>query len=250
MSAVFISYRRQAALVHARALFERLSREFGPSRVFIDLDGIEIGMDFVSLIDEQLEGCHVMLALIDPGWADARDRKGERRLDQTGDFVRLEIATALRRGIPVAPILLDGAEMPDAGTLPEDLQGLARRHAMELDFRRFDAEVTRLVTMIRRILEPVGSPTALPSTATLPAAAVHGAAPVTPLASRPPTGAVTPALGFTFADVKGLVLGQRGGSAGRALAAVFWLVVAYWVIYFIEDEWIDGFWSALGFASY
>src|SRR5438067_5284544 len=104
MSAVFISYRRVGALIHARALFERLSREFGPSEVFIDLDGIDIGVDFVVLLEQQLRGCRIVLALIDPEWATARDRKGQRRIDRETDFVRVEIATALRRDIYVAPI--------------------------------------------------------------------------------------------------------------------------------------------------
>lgn len=152
MSSIFISYRRQSAVVHARALFERLSREFGRENVFIDLDGIEIGVDFVDLIDHQLEGCRVLLALIDPQWASVSDRHGRRRLDNEDDFVRIEIARALERGIVVAPILLDGAEIPDVRQLPENLRRLTRRHALVLDFNRFDTEVERLIGMIRRLL--------------------------------------------------------------------------------------------------
>ena len=118
------------ALVHARALFERLRREFGTSEVFIDLDGIEIGGDFVALLEEQLQDCRIMLALIDPAWATATDKTGKRRLDKESDFVRIEIATALRRGVHVAPILLDGADMPEASSLPDDLQPLTRRQAL------------------------------------------------------------------------------------------------------------------------
>lgn len=153
MSTVFISYRREGALVHARALYERLSREFGSQQVFIDLDGIDIGVDFVELIDRQLQGCRVLLALIDPEWLEVSDREGRRRLDNEADFVRVEIARALQRGITVAPILLDGAEMPNPNRLPSDLQALTRRNAMALDFRRFDSEVSRLIATIRRILE-------------------------------------------------------------------------------------------------
>ncbi len=152
MSSIFISYRRQGAVVHARALFERLSREFGRENVFIDLDGIEIGVDFVDLIDHQLEGCRVLLALIDPQWASVSDRHGRRKLDNADDFVRIEIERALERGIVVAPILLDGAEIPDAQQLPKNLRGLTRRNALALDFYRFDTEVERLIGMIRRLL--------------------------------------------------------------------------------------------------
>ena len=125
MSVVFISYRRVAAIRDARAVFERLSRELGHGQVFIDLDSIEIGVNFVKLINEQLDGCHVMVALIDPEWATAVDRQGRRRLDRSNDFVRIEIAAALRRGVQLVPILLDNAEMPDGETLPEELKPLA-----------------------------------------------------------------------------------------------------------------------------
>ena len=153
MSAIFVSYRRDGALVHARAVFERLSREFGVGQVFIDLEGIDFGVDFVDLIETQLQGCQVMLALIDPGWATATDRQGRLRLDKANDFVRIEITAALKRGIRVMPILIDAADMPDADTLPVDLKPLVRRHALALDFRRFDAEIGRLGAAIRRVLE-------------------------------------------------------------------------------------------------
>lgn len=152
MAEVFISYRRQGALVHARAVFERLRSELGQKKVFMDLEGIEVGVDFVDLIEEQLRGCRVLLALIEPNWASATDRQGRRRLDLSNDYVRVEIATALRRGIRVMPILIDGAEMPEAESLPDDLKPLARLNAQLLDFQRFDAEIGRLAAAIRRVL--------------------------------------------------------------------------------------------------
>jgi hypothetical protein len=56
----------------------------------------------------------VLLALIGLKWLDARDENGtHRRLDDPDDFVRIEIVTALQRNIPVIPILLDGAKIPN-----------------------------------------------------------------------------------------------------------------------------------------
>jgi hypothetical protein len=152
VSAIFISYRRVGALVHARALFERLRNEFGPNGVFIDLEGIEYGVDFIEILNEQLNGCQAMLALIDPQWATATDRQGRRRIDREYDYVRTEIVTALSRGIRTVPVLIDGAEMPDPEDLPEPLRPLTRRNALILDFNRFDAEVARLISAIHRIL--------------------------------------------------------------------------------------------------
>lgn len=117
------------------------------------MEGIVGGVDFVELIQQQLRGCRVLLALIDPDGVTAADSKGRRRLDLPNDYVRIEVSTALRRRIRVVPILIDGAEMPEEEALPDDLEGLARRNALELDFKRFDAEAGRLVAAVRRILE-------------------------------------------------------------------------------------------------
>ena len=152
MGGIFISYRREGAIVHARALFERLRHEFGPNNVFIDQEGIDYGVDFVDVVNRQLRGCSVMLALIDPQWATATDKTGRKRIDRENDYVRTEIATALARGIRTVPVLIDGAEMPDPETLPEVLRPLGRLNALNLDFRRFDAEIGSLVAAIRRIL--------------------------------------------------------------------------------------------------
>jgi type VI secretion system (T6SS) IcmF/TssM family protein/TIR domain-containing protein len=152
MSSIFISYRRVGALVHARALFERLRHEFGPNEVFIDLEGIDYGLDFIDILNEKLSDCQVMLAVIDPQWATALDRQGRRRIERETDYVRTEIATALSRGIRTVPVLIDGAEMPDASDLPELLRPLVRRNALILDFHRFDAETSRLIGVIRKIL--------------------------------------------------------------------------------------------------
>ncbi len=152
MSAIFISYRRDGALIPARAIFERLSREFGPAEVFIDMEGIEIGLDFVDVLSRQLQGCQVMLALIDPEWATATDKQGRRRIEREYDYVRTEVVTALTRGIRTVPVLIGGAQMPEPETLPELLRPLARRNALDLDFNQFDAEIGRLVGAIRKML--------------------------------------------------------------------------------------------------
>ena len=101
---IFISYRRQDSTVHARAVFERLRAEFGNDDVFMDLEGVEIGEDFIELLDRQLALCRVMLVLIGSEWLNATDARGRRRLDQASDFVRLEVGTALARpGVRVVP---------------------------------------------------------------------------------------------------------------------------------------------------
>jgi len=80
------------------------------------------------------------------GWITNADPKtGKRRLDNPKDFVRIEICAALSRGIPVVPVLLDGAPMPKMDQLPEDMRMLVRRQAEFVEYRTFDTDVDRLI---------------------------------------------------------------------------------------------------------
>jgi hypothetical protein len=185
MASIFISYRRVGALVHARALFERLRSEFGPSEVFIDLEGIDYGVDFVDLLNEQLKGCRVVIALIDPQWSTATDKQGKRRIERESDYVRTEIETALTRGIRTVPVLIDGAEMPDASELPAELRSLTRRNALALDFTRFDAEVGRLVATLRKLLAITESSPTQPLGSSVLHAAEAGVHSAVPESSKP-----------------------------------------------------------------
>lgn len=132
MPGIFISYRRDDSLPTAGRLYDRLAKAFTEERVFMDVEGIPAGVDFVDYLDSKLAACDVVLAIIGPHWLDAKNGAGNRRLDDPNDFVRREIATALVRKIPVIPVLIDGSPMPNAEDLPEPLKALARRHALEV----------------------------------------------------------------------------------------------------------------------
>src|SRR5262249_49759992 len=93
--------------------------------LFMDVDAIPLGTNFSKVLHEEVAKCGVLLAVIGPDWSDARDEHGNRRLDDPNDFVRIEIAAALQRNIPVIPVLLEGARIPKADELPEDLKELA-----------------------------------------------------------------------------------------------------------------------------
>lgn len=184
---IFISYRREQNPKDARALFERLRREFGEGEVFIDLEGIEPGEDFVETLERQLDGCRVLLALIGDRWAEATDRHGRRRLDDENDFVRIELRTALRRGIRVIPVLVDGAPPVTAAQLPGDLQGLVRRQALSLDFHKFDTDVGRLVHSLRRLLASPSPSTPPPPPPPQPSPPPLSTASSTPSSTAAPT---------------------------------------------------------------
>jgi hypothetical protein len=151
---IFISYRREETAYPAGWLYDRLSSRFG-GQVFKDVDSIQLGDDFVEVITRAVGSCDVLLALIGEDWLTITDAKGERRLDDPADFVRLEIEAALSRNVRVIPILVDGAAMPRADQLPESLAGLGRRQALELSPSRFETDTDRLLKVLEQTLADV-----------------------------------------------------------------------------------------------
>ncbi len=119
----------------------------------MDIVAIEPGRDFRKAIDKSVAACSVLLAVIGREWLEAKDDAGARRLDDPSDFVRVELASALRRDIPVVPVLVQGARMPRADQLPGDLKELAFRNAAELTYTRWKADVQALVHALRPHLD-------------------------------------------------------------------------------------------------
>jgi hypothetical protein len=152
LRAIFISYRRHDSEGEAGRLFDDLVAPFGESSVFMDVAAIDVGRDFRRAIDESVATCGVLLALIGPGWLGEKNESGERRLDDPGDFVRMETACALRRDIPVIPVLVRGAKMPRSDQLPDDLKDLAYRNCVELTHVRWKSDVKVLIGGLRPLL--------------------------------------------------------------------------------------------------
>jgi glycerophosphoryl diester phosphodiesterase len=149
---VFMSYRRDDTDFPASWLYERLTSHLGHDQVFKDVDSIELGDDFVQVINGAVGSCDVLLALIGDRWLTISDKDGNRRLDDPKDFVRLEIEAALRRRVRVIPILLGSAEMPTKEELPPSLFKLTRRQAMRLTPSRFEADIGRLLQVLDKTL--------------------------------------------------------------------------------------------------
>ena len=148
MRAIFISYRREDTEGHAGRLFEDLRDRFGKEAVFMDVAGIEPGRDFRRVIEQQVASCGVLLAMIGKNWLSVVDKDGKRRLDDPYDFVRLETASALKRDIPVVPVLVHDATMPRAEQLPDDLKELAFRNSVELTHARWGSDVQLLINAL------------------------------------------------------------------------------------------------------
>jgi hypothetical protein len=149
---VFISYRREDSAGHAGRVHDRLAREFGRDLLFMDVDGIPLGVNFVKVLQEEVAKCSVLLAVIGRNWLNVRDERGQRRLDSPNDFVRVEIAAALQRNIPVIPILLDGTEVPRSDQLPNGLQELALRNGLGVRHSSFHTDMDILIRGLKERL--------------------------------------------------------------------------------------------------
>src|SRR5215469_11310486 len=149
MTKVFVSYRRQDSQAYAGRLSDLLAIHLGDSVVFMDVDGISPGEDFVQTIAEQLSACSVFLPVIGPRWLYVR-RRLRRRLFLPNDFVRLEILAGIKRQIEIIPVLVGGATMPPANALPKSITALAVRNAMQVTDNRFREDVATLATVIKK----------------------------------------------------------------------------------------------------
>lgn len=152
MSRIFISYRREDSAGYAGRLYDHLSQYFGEDYIFMDIDSIEPGRDFVEVIEQAVGFCDVLVAVIGKQWLTITDAAGQRRLDNPHDFVRLEIKAALERNICVIPALVREAGMPRSQDLPDDLTRLTRRNALEISDTRFNYDVDRLIGIIENVL--------------------------------------------------------------------------------------------------
>jgi hypothetical protein len=149
---IFLNYRREDSAYAAVWLFYRLADRFGDDQIFKDVDSIQLGGNFVEVITAQVGSSAVMLTLIGPRWLTVTGEKGQRRLDDPKDFVRLEIETAFARGVRVIPVLVDGAPMPQFAELPASLAQLAHRQALELSPSHLDSDTARLLEVLDRSL--------------------------------------------------------------------------------------------------
>ncbi|MBI4724849.1 MAG: SUMF1/EgtB/PvdO family nonheme iron enzyme, partial [Rhodomicrobium sp.] len=138
-------YRRDDSKHQAARIYDALIKVLPSDDVFMDIGSIRPGDDFVETLEGWVAKCDILLALIGAGWLDAADSGGKRRLDDENDLVRIEVREALKRGIPVVPVILDGAKMPERDELPGDLKKLVRRNAEFVEFRTFDTDAGRLI---------------------------------------------------------------------------------------------------------
>jgi hypothetical protein len=179
-STIILSYRREDSAGVTGRIFDRLVQEFGTDRVFMDIDSMPAGVDFHDHLQEILADCGALVVVVGKSWRSQRKGQPARIMDPD-DWVRIEVETALDRGIPVVPLLIDGASLPTREQLPESLWPLLRRNALPVDSGRdFHAQLTRLVRDLQlqlgtEIPRPVAAPinTTLQSMTAMPASSVN-----------------------------------------------------------------------------
>ena len=159
MPKIFVSYRRDdTAAGYVLSLRNRLVQRFGKDNVFLDIDRIDYGDDFVEIVKTQLATCQACVVWIGREWMTCQDERGQRRLDNPNDLVRVEVATALQRRI-VIPVLV-GARAPKREDLPDNLQPLAALNAIEVRHAHFDGDLDALMEFLERRV--VGTPWIIP----------------------------------------------------------------------------------------
>ena len=155
MTKISISYRRKDSDAITGRIFDRLVAHYGAGAVFRDIDNIPPGYDFRKYISSALESTDILLAVVGPQWTGKTE--GRIRIHEVTDLVRIEIEAALRKDIPVVPLLIGNATMPDPSELPDGLKDFAFRNAVKVDaLEDFDDHVKRLIRNLDRLLETSG----------------------------------------------------------------------------------------------
>jgi hypothetical protein len=157
--ATFLSYRKDDRWAVGR-ITDRLTTFLGARAVFRDIHSIELGADFRHKLDDAVGRCKVMLPIIGSAWLDPPKPIGERRIDSSKDWVRVEIESALQRHRSVIPVLLDDTQILHEESLPDSLRQLSFLQACRLRESTFDADMGPLVNSLRKSIncwaEPKG----------------------------------------------------------------------------------------------
>src|SRR5262249_12907262 len=159
---IFVSYRADDSAYVAAALYETLAERFGPDRAFLDWSSMPPGTVYPATIRAAVERSRVVLAVIGPHWLTATDASGRRRIDDPRDWVRQELETAFRNGIPVVPVVLDGACLPAPQLLPADVRTLALSQRVQVRRQALRTDLADLASQLERVI-PELAPSPPPS---------------------------------------------------------------------------------------
>jgi formylglycine-generating enzyme required for sulfatase activity len=150
---IIINYRRVESLKDAQHLKTLFDKTFGAERVFLDVRGIDGGANWLQTLERQVAASAAMVVLIGKDWTNLKDKHGNRRLDDPNDFVRFEISQAPQRNLPIVPVSVDGAAVPEAAQLPGNLVPLSLLQAMPLRTESFTQDAQAIAERLRVLLE-------------------------------------------------------------------------------------------------
>jgi hypothetical protein len=214
---IFISYRREDTADITGRIYDRLTYKYGMPAVFKDVDSIPLGTDYRKYLNSKIEECSVALVVIGDDWMkEDPPKSGRIRLDNPKDYVRIEVELALSRGIPVIPVLVEGAPLPPEERLPEKMKNLVYRQArvvgQDPDFR---LHMDALIAELERIFD---SCQPRPRTQKQ----VRPTAPLRPAYQRPANSAPLPP-----APASAWPRPARGGSPQQTTGAGTWLLLTF-----------------------
>jgi hypothetical protein len=160
---IFVSYRRSDSAGTSALIRKTLEQRFAGS-VFQDVVGIDLGARFPDTLNDELLRSRVVLAVIGPGWLEAKNEFHQRRIDFPDDWVHIELSTALAdHDVTVIPVLVDEATMPPAKALPAGLADLSLRSAVTLRHDAWEPSCRPLLASIEQLLHPGQVPSAQPA---------------------------------------------------------------------------------------
>ena len=148
---IFISYRRDDTSWVTTSIYQSLLKSFSQDQIFRDVDSIPYGVDFFELIEKEVSKCHVFIAVIGEDWLRLTDVTNT--LENSTDFVRIEIATAFKHQVRVIPVIVDGARMPKPNELPDEIKPLARINAVPISHERFNTDINQLISILQGTLD-------------------------------------------------------------------------------------------------
>jgi len=178
MASILISYRRTDSDVFAGRIRDKIADRFGPDSVFMDIDNVPFGRDFRTHIRDALGASDVVIVVIGNRWLGTAKSGAARILDET-DPVRIEVETALQKGVPVIPVLAGDTRMPKPAQLPGTLKDFAFINAATVDTGRdFHPHMERVLRSIEAILTGrPDEPPAIPTKPLAPPAPKRGSTP-------------------------------------------------------------------------
>ncbi len=227
MPKITISYRRADSEAMTGRIFDRLIAQYGRDAIFRDIDNIPAGIDFRQHINETLLKTGVLLAIVGPKWLGS-SRGGVERINEESDPVRVEVETALRRRLPMIPVLIGNTRMPGADQLPPSLKDFAFRNAVKIDTGRdFDHHMDQLFKSIDAILGESAKPSApsretkIPNAAAVPPARTQ-ASPAAAISEQPRKTAARAAPAGTSASLKIAPPASKPASPERPIVIREW----------------------------